>query len=131
MNYTFLTVYAIIAFVAIYTFCNQDNWHNSKIGWRVGTGVISFIALIIFSFASLSTDLGETTVETLPAKSQRIGNEIVVQATGFPLYVVSDIKYLDMPLKITRTIKRNAYGCMPTTTYTVDIRELSEWKPVN
>jgi hypothetical protein len=119
MNYYYIITLALVSIVAIYTFFNQDKWHNNHVGWRCAIGVISFIAMLVMVFVSFNL-IGDETVETRMATSQRMGNEVIVQVNGWPTFHVTDIKYLDVPLKVTKTTELNAWGCCPKLKYFID-----------
>jgi len=127
MNYTYISIFSIVAIVGIYTFFHQDNWHDNHVAWRSATGVISFIATIVLLFFSFS-HIGETQILAMKAKSIRMGDEVIVQVDGWPVYTVNDIKYLDKPLDLVKTTTRNAWGCNVKSRYHVEIPQLSERK---
>ena len=125
MNITYIVIFAIVSAIAIYTILHASDWHESYTPWRYMTGFGSFIAFCMmlgFSFAYL----GEKTTVISKANYQRIGDQIVVQVDGWPVQLTSDIRYLDKPLSIIKTIKRNAWGVEAATEYTISETILPE-----
>ena len=101
--------------------CATHKKHNTE-GWWVllvtgsvlGLGIVSFLGGLMG---------GKPITEYRSASSIRSGNEIIVQAEGFPTQIVSDMKFIDKKLMIVRTIRTNVWGSthIDTPKYTVEI----------
>ena len=119
MNTLYIICLTVFAIIAIYTYINQNVWHNSHIGWRSATGIGSFVVSFIMLFFSFA-NVGETIVENRPANVLRMGDELFLQAKGWPTQSTTEIRYLDKELSLTRTSKHNAYGLNENDTYTIE-----------
>lgn len=67
------------------------------------------IPLIFMTICGFLAPMGKSKTDTVLAKITRVGNEFVIQS-AFPTLLVSDMKYLDARVTVTRTIKHTVWG---------------------
>lgn len=76
----------------------------------VGIFMLFFSAILIF---------GEY-IEVTPATNTQVGNELIIQAEGWPTQVVDRISLIDQNVQIKKITTHNAWGGKMQTTYEVE-----------
>lgn len=85
----------------------------------IGVGVI----LVMFALLLTIIPVKEA-VTVKDGASTQFGNEIFVQAEGFPTQIVTDIKFIDKPLIVKKIEPRTIYNTSTPSfiTYEVEIK---------
>lgn len=122
MNETYLIVMCMLIVYCAIQFINgaMDNY-----GFRGFSTFILTIGSIIMLVMSGLLPIGDAVVEYKTASNTRVGDELVIQATGYPTQNITDIRFIDKPVKVVKTIATNAWGgyCFTTYSVTTDIPE--------
>lgn len=80
-------------------------------------GLIISLLMLIFSVIFPGKDI----VEIRPATNNRIGNELVIQADGYPTQISKSIELIDKEVQIKKISKRNVWGGGLSNSYEVEI----------
>jgi hypothetical protein len=116
MNETYLIVTGLLM---TYCIIQISTGAMDDYGFRgFSTFILSGFAVIMFVTSGF-LPIGDSLVEYKKASNTRVGDELVIQATGFPTQNIVDIRFIDKPVRVVKTISTNAWGGGIRTTYSV------------
>ena len=118
MNEPYLLIMFLLLVVTIFAWSFGEDIGNSFLG--MGMMVLSPIVLFFMLIISGVSPIGDSLIETKPATNVRVGDELIIQATGFPTQNVTNIKLIDKKVQVRKEITRNAWGGDIETIYTVE-----------
>lgn len=123
MNEIYLIIMGCVIIITIIGWITTDMLYAE--GVKPSLVVLGIIVSFLMILSS-GMGFGIPTITTKNATNTRVGDELVIQAPGFPTQNVTDIKYVDKSVKITETITRNAWGGGIDVGYSITTSEIPE-----
>jgi len=112
MNYTYILSLALVLWLFVYSI------YKGRDVFIFGLSLVALCVMGVLQFAPMFDGSNVTT----RAISYKINNEIIVQSDGNPTQIVTDLKFVDVPLQVRKVNTKNAWGFYTgTPTYTVEI----------
>ncbi len=122
MNNIYITALIISAVFLLFTIINADEWWSHRASDAKGiTAFVLFMVTAILPIVGFIPGIGNSNESVKNAYSQKMGNEIIVQVDGWKTQIVTDLKFVDVPLQIKRIEKLNAYGMGGEYSYEVQV----------
>ena len=109
MNETYLIITGLLIGYCMVQICTGALGYQSSELRGVSTIILSGISLLMLLFSAV-LPLGDELQEVKPATNTRVGNELIIQAEGWPTQVINNIEFIDKEVQIRQTRQRNAWG---------------------
>ena len=119
MNEQFIIILGVLALYCVInmmTGCFDDNSD-----FRPISVIICAFAFVLGLLFSGILAIGETKEQVKPATNTRVGDELIIQAEGFPSQVISDMKFIGKEVQVKEIKYHNAWGGGLETKYEVEI----------
>lgn len=116
MNETYLIVMGLLI---VYCTIQYITGADFDYGFRgFSTFMLTGFAGIMLILSGM-LPIGDDVVEYKTASNTRVGDELVIQATGYPTQNITDIRFIDKPVRVVKITSSNAWGGGLSTTYSV------------
>lgn len=89
-------------------------------GVREVTTFLSLVTFGIMLILSTVLPIGDDIIEIKPAINTKVGNELIIQAEGWPTQVINDIAFIDKEVQVKKLIRQNTWGADMYPIYTVE-----------
>jgi hypothetical protein len=119
MNETYLIINILLIVYCIGQIATGAVEYSSSVFRAFSTIILSMIAVIMLLF-SAAFPFGDTSYEIKPATNTRVGNELIIQAEGWPTQVINNIEFIDKEVQIRQTHFRNVWGGGMNSVYQVE-----------
>ena len=116
MNETYLIIMGLLI---VYCTIQFINGAIDDYGFRGFSTFMLTIGAIVMLICSGLMPLGHDIVEYKTASNTRVGDELVIQATGYPTQNITDIRFIGKSVKVLKTTTTNAWGGRLIDTYSV------------
>jgi hypothetical protein len=122
MNETYLIITGVLLVYSIIQFLSPDFYRCGE--FRGVTTALSFGIGALMVVLSAIIPIGDDIIEIKSATNTKIGNELIIQADGFPTQVIDNIKFIDQPVQVRKTQYQNAWGGGMNTRYEVELKQV-------
>lgn len=122
MNETYLIITGVLLAYSIAQFFSPGFYNCGE--FRGVTTIILFGIGCVMLLLSAIMPLGAGLIEIKPATNTKIGNELIIQADGFPTQVIDNIKFIDQPVQVRKLQFQNAWGGGLNTEYEVELKQV-------
>ena len=120
MNETYLIINGLLIVYCIGQIATGAVEYSSSVFRGVSTIILSGIAVAMLLF-SAAFPFGYTSYEIKPATNTRVGNELIIQAEGWPTQIINHIGFVDKEVQIRQTHFRNVWGGGMNREYQVEL----------
>lgn len=120
MNETYLIITGLLVAYTITQISTGALGYNSSNLRGCSTFVAMFISISLLIFSLLP--LGDRVVTYSDATNTKVNNELII-TSKFPTQIVTDIKFVDKPVRVKRTEMYNAWGGGSGDLYEVELIE--------